>query len=39
VLLPENEIIHSDPHLGRPMGALSELTEAPEKKKKKGWFW
>lgn len=38
VLLPENQIIHSDPHLGQPPGRI-EVPGAPVQKKKKGWFW
>ena len=37
VLLPEHQIIHSDPHLGQPAGPLSNPS-APPPKKKRGWF-
>jgi serine/threonine protein phosphatase 1 len=36
VLLPENKVLHSDPHL-RPVAAAAPV--APPELKKKGWFW
>ncbi len=40
VLLPEMEIIHSDPHLGRPAAPMTFESDLPASKpKKKGWFW
>lgn len=39
VLLPENEVIHSDPHLAQRPGPLAKQQTPESPKKKKGWFW